>query len=221
MPGRRHARPRGTRTSFMVRWDAECKIGPAGFGSEVSKRGERPGVHEWPNACSQPVPISPGDSARTRGTRLAVRPGFPTDSEDLWSSRQPSVDELLCTTAKYLRPLSIGQVVCAVAPIPAGQAVAQHRSAQSAHTLQGAFRRRLFSVCLAVVAEETHPGAMELAHEIRLKERRETLAGLLRLRFGDLPPEPFQRLAAADLAEVDRWFRRLAAASSWQEVMDE
>ena len=125
------------------------------------------------------------------------------------------------TIAKYLRPLPIGQVVCAVAPTPTGPGVEQYRSVQSAHTLHGAFRRRVSSVCLGIVADQTHPSAMELAQEIRLMERRETLAGLLRLRFGDLPPEPLQRLAAADLAEVDRWFRRLATASSWQEVMDE
>jgi len=60
---------------------------------------------------------------------------------------------------------------------------------------------------------------MKLADQVRLEERRETLVGLLRLRFGDLPPEPLHRLATADFREVDRWFRRLASASSWQEVM--
>jgi len=47
MPGRRHARPRGTRTSFMVRWDAECKIRPTVSAAWVSNRGEPPRMRRW------------------------------------------------------------------------------------------------------------------------------------------------------------------------------
>jgi len=72
----------------------------------------------------------------------------------------------------------------------------------------------------ADMADETHLAVMELARQARLEERRETLSGLLRLRFGRLPPEPLDRLAKADLHEVDRWFRRLVTASSWQEVLE-
>ena len=71
------------------------------------------------------------------------------------------------------------------------------------------------------MADETHLEAMKLAEQIRLEERRETLVGLLRLRFGELPSAVTQRLHAADAAAVDRWFRRVSAASSWQEVMDD
>ena len=61
--------------------------------------------------------------------------------------------------------------------------------------------------------------AMRLADQVRLEDRRETLSGLLRLRFGELPPEARQRLAAADSTQIDGWFRRLVAATRWEEVL--
>ena len=60
--------------------------------------------------------------------------------------------------------------------------------------------------------------AIELCEQVRLRDRRETLGWLLGLRFGPLPAEAAERLEAADLADLDRWFARLDSCGGWDDV---
>jgi hypothetical protein len=61
--------------------------------------------------------------------------------------------------------------------------------------------------------------AGDLAEQLRLEDRKGTLRTLLSLRFGEVPSRLDARIEQADLRQVDRWFERLADATSVAEVL--
>jgi hypothetical protein len=63
--------------------------------------------------------------------------------------------------------------------------------------------------------------AGDLAEQLRLEDRKSTLRTLLTLRFGEIPSRSEARIERADPQQVDRWFERLADATSIAEVLED
>ena len=70
------------------------------------------------------------------------------------------------------------------------------------------------------MAEDYDRGAMELAEQVRVQERRETLGMLMALRFGELPPEAQARIEQAGATALDAAFARLDSANRWQDLFE-
>ena len=103
MPGRRHARPRGTRTSFMVRWAAECKIGPTGFGWVVPKIDRGPDRTRGTLRCPYLLLIPLRDPPDPNWVRRQLDGGFPTDSAGLGATGRTWLHRFTLIATKRLR----------------------------------------------------------------------------------------------------------------------
>jgi hypothetical protein len=64
-------------------------------------------------------------------------------------------------------------------------------------------------------------GLLEGREEGRAEGERRALLRLLRVRFGDLPPEMIARVEVANLGDLERWGARLFAARTLDEVLDD
>ncbi len=69
-----------------------------------------------------------------------------------------------------------------------------------------------------LIAEGRAKGRVEGRVEGRVPRRVEALTGLLRCKFGALPPALLTRMARADAAEVDVWLERVLFAATLDDV---